>query len=164
MRVAVGPVREGKTIWAAVLCMRRDRRLRASRVWGAHCRAASFTSQAGCAAKARRLDVVGTPAGPSCPVPAIVYPVVPVGPGHVEGPVPDPSSGEAGAASHLAVGLGDPDLRPDGAECVGTVALGQTDHPAVTRIDHPRTLCSVQDIPPYGLNHIPVPIDPYKET
>ena len=59
------------------------------------------------------------------PVSEIVLRVAPVGPVYVEGLVPDPPScasarggfgDEAVASGHLAVGLGDPELRPGGAE------------------------------------------------
>ena len=72
------------------------------------------------------------------PVSEIVLQVIPVGLGRVEGPVPDPPSGassggdfghiiacgievgnEAVAAGPLAVGFGDPDLRPGDAERIG---------------------------------------------
>ena len=86
--------------------------------------------------------------GPA-PVPEIVPRVVPVGPGRVEGPVPDPPCASAGggfgdigvrdvgvgdeavAAGHPVAGPGGPDLRPGGAEHIGAVARGQGGHPPV---------------------------------
>ena len=88
---------------------------------------------------------------PPAHVSEIVHRIAPVGPGHVECRVPDPPSGasagggfgditvrdvevgdEAVAAGLLAVGLGDPDLRPGGAERIGVVAQGQIGRPPVS--------------------------------
>ena len=92
------------------------------------------------------------PAGRApAPVSEIVLRVVPVGPGHVEGPVPDPPPGvtaggdfgdiivrhvevcdEAVAVGHLAVG-------PGGAERIGAVAQRQVGHPTAPVVAFART-------------------------
>ena len=119
---ATGPVREGKTTWAAGVRMRPDRPLRAPGDPACALPGGLVPVAGGMRGEGRQVGHHRQVGQASAPAPEIVPRVVPVGPGHVEGPVPGPPSGasagggfddvgvrdEAVAAGHLAVGFGGP--------------------------------------------------------